>query len=161
MAEIAVFQLSEVAQILGTTKSTVKNWTIGRPLKIEPSIRAAHGTGSSNLYSMGDLLLMALATQLNRDGFTTETIRKVLRAKEIQHKPELIGNGYSTLVISSPGGHLEAKFLAAQHSIGIVTGVHEALRAGVTGRYVLDLKALAQWIDQQIQKLKKANTEMK
>ena len=72
-----VFMLQEVAEILGMPKSRVKNWTIGRPLRIPPSIQA-HGTGSRNLYGRRDLYSIAIANQLSIDGLTPEAIQNVL-----------------------------------------------------------------------------------
>src|SRR5450755_3901247 len=56
----ALFMQSEAANILGLPNSLVKNWTIGRPLEINPSI-AARGTGSRNLYDQRDLYRLAIA----------------------------------------------------------------------------------------------------
>lgn len=69
--------LAEAAGILGIPATRVKNWTIGRPLKISPSIGAT-GTGSRNLYDRCDLYRLAIAAQLGRDGFAARAIQSVL-----------------------------------------------------------------------------------
>src|SRR2546423_1431209 len=73
-----VFQLSDVALILDMEETRVKNWTIGRPLAVKPSVRTSSGPGSRNLYSIEDVYLMALADQLCRDGFTTQIAQRAL-----------------------------------------------------------------------------------
>jgi len=72
-----VFMLQEAAEILGMPKSRVKNWTIGRPLRILPSVQA-HGTGSRNLYGRRDLYSIAIANRLSLDGLTVQAIQNVL-----------------------------------------------------------------------------------
>jgi hypothetical protein len=74
-----VFMLTDAARILGMPKSRVKNWTIGRPLRIDPSVHA-HGTGSRNIYTRRELYRLAIANQLHRDGLNAETIQSVLDA---------------------------------------------------------------------------------
>jgi DNA-binding transcriptional MerR regulator len=147
MTEIQVFELSEVADLLDLTASTVKNWTIGRPLSIKPSIRASRGKGSRNLYNRDDVCVLALAAQLSRDGFALKTVQKVL--KELKGRSHLLGSPYSSLVISSSGGKPEIKFLSGQ----ITIGVHEQLRADVIGRYVLNLTKLVSWVEGRIAKI--------
>jgi DNA-binding transcriptional MerR regulator len=71
------FMLSEAAIILGLPSSTVKNWTIGRPLSINPSI-TAHGTGSRNMYDQRDLCRLAVAAHLSACGLTARAIQEIL-----------------------------------------------------------------------------------
>ena len=73
-----VFEMSEVADIVGAKLATVKNWTIGRPLRITPSIRIAEGAGRSNLYSREDIYRFALANELHKAGMTPKRIAEVL-----------------------------------------------------------------------------------
>src|SRR5437762_201021 len=76
--DLQVFTLGEVAAILQLPKSRVKNWTIGRPLKIIPKVLAAKGTGSRNLYSIEDVYVMGFIKQLSEDGFSSKTIKQLL-----------------------------------------------------------------------------------
>src|SRR5438445_584082 len=146
MPEITVFfELSEVADLLHRSNSTVKNWTIGRPLSIKPSIRASRGKGSRNLYSREDVYLLALAAQLSRDGFAPNTVKQVF--KELKGRSDLLGSNYSTLVISSPEDRLEVKFLTGPLTISL----HERLRADVIGSYVLNLTKLVKWVETRIE----------
>jgi DNA-binding transcriptional MerR regulator len=78
---LQVFELAEMAEILGLPLAKAKNWTNERTgLVIEPSIRKATGTGSRNLYSVEDLYLMAIAREFSRAGFAPAAIAKVLEA---------------------------------------------------------------------------------
>lgn len=147
MEDLQIFELSEVAELLHLSASTVKNWTIGRPLSIKPSIRASRGKGSRNLYSRNDVCVLALAAQLSRNGFALNTVQKVL--KELRDKSHLLGTSYSSLVISSSGEKPEIRFLSGPLTISI----HERLRGDVIGSYVLDLKKLVSGVDDQIKKL--------
>lgn len=78
MAKVQVFDLSDVAKILGMSLSRVKNWTIGRPLDIKPSIRAAQGAGTSNLYGPEELFLMGVANHLANDGLGLDVVREAV-----------------------------------------------------------------------------------
>ena len=155
MGEMTVLELSDVAYLLQLTNSTVKNWTIGRPLSIKPSIRASRGKGSRNLYSIEDVHLLALAVQLTRDGFALKTVQRVL--KELKGRSDLLGSDYSTLVISSPKAGPEIKLPEIKFLPGPVTiGVHEQLRADVIGRYVLNLTKMVEWVENRIEGMRRA-----
>jgi hypothetical protein len=75
-----VFELGDIAKILGMPLAKVKNWTIGRPMTIEASIRTATGHGSRNLYSLGDVWLMGVANELSKAGMAANAIGKVVGA---------------------------------------------------------------------------------
>jgi DNA-binding transcriptional MerR regulator len=72
-----VFFQSEVAALLGLPDSLVKNWTIGRPLRITPQ-RSAAGSGTRNLYGEEDLYRFAVAKKLSMDGFASPAIQSIL-----------------------------------------------------------------------------------
>src|ERR1700690_1746638 len=74
-----VFFLSEAAAILDMPESLIKNWTIGRPLRITPS-RAATGVGSRNLYNVLDLYRFGFAKHLSMDGLAPHAIQSILDA---------------------------------------------------------------------------------
>jgi DNA-binding transcriptional MerR regulator len=149
---IELFELSEVGELVGLPASTVKNWTIGRPLKIRPSIRASAGKGSRNLYSRTDVYVMALAAQLSRDGFALETVKRAL--KELKGRSDLFGTHYSALVISSAAGSTEIAFVTGPLTIS----VHERHREDVISRYVLDLRKLVALIQGNINRVAAART---
>jgi DNA-binding transcriptional MerR regulator len=88
MPDFQVFELPEMAKILGVDLAKAKNWTNERTgLVIQPSIRQATGTGSRNLYSTTDLYLMGIAREFSKAGFAPKAIGKLLDAL----KPELAG----------------------------------------------------------------------
>jgi DNA-binding transcriptional MerR regulator len=84
---LIVFGFSEVAEIVGMPKALAKNWTVGRPLKLTPSVKDSGGTGSRNLYSVGDVYRMAFVNELWRAGFTLKAIQRVL--DELEKKGEI------------------------------------------------------------------------
>jgi MerR HTH family regulatory protein len=77
-----ILMLSETARILDLSPAQVRNFTSGRNLKIKPSV-AAHGAGSRNVYRSADLYRLAVAAQLNHDGFTAKWIQDVLNQLDL------------------------------------------------------------------------------
>lgn len=57
---ISVYQLGDIAELLGVEVSRVKNWTIGRPFLVRPSLRDSEGKGSRKLFGVTDLYCFAL-----------------------------------------------------------------------------------------------------
>jgi hypothetical protein len=74
------FELREMISILGMSPSRAKNWTVGRPFKLEPSIRTGSGQGSRNLYSLEDVYLMGVANELSAAGMAAAAIGKLVAA---------------------------------------------------------------------------------
>ena len=145
-----VFELSEVAKILSVPKSRVKNWTIGRPLQIKPTVRIARGKGSRNLYGTNDVYLIALANQLYLDGFDARAIRGILR----EARPgDWIGTGLHVLMFSGAGQVV--KFKLFEKFTLYARG--SARDKAVIGWYTLDLKALRKQVDGRIAELRKQN----
>lgn len=84
-----VFMSSEAACILGLSPTRIQNLTSGRNLQVRPSI-IAHGIGTRNMYSRTDLYRLAIASQLNKDGFTAQWIQTVMdRLQPAFEKSEL------------------------------------------------------------------------
>lgn len=76
-----ILQLPEMADILDIEIAKAKNWTNGRTgLIIKPSIRESTGTGKSDLYSLEDLYLMALASEFSKAGVAAKAIGKLVEA---------------------------------------------------------------------------------
>ena len=75
---LQIYELADVAAILGLQKSRVKNWTIGRPFSVRPSVRASFGKGSRNLFSRNDVFSFALVKALNERGAPVDAIQKML-----------------------------------------------------------------------------------
>jgi DNA-binding transcriptional MerR regulator len=74
------FDLSEMARIVGMSATKAKNWTSGRPFKLAASIMQASGRGKSNIYSLNDLYLMAVAEEFSRAGLAAKAIGRLLEA---------------------------------------------------------------------------------
>ena len=77
---VQIYELADVAAILGIEKSRVKNWTIGRPFSVQPSVRASFGKGSRNLFSRNDVYCFALVQRLVEAGTPVAAIQKMLDA---------------------------------------------------------------------------------
>ena len=74
------FEYSEMVRVLGMSPAKAKNWTVGRPFKIEASIHTSTGQGSRNLYSLDDVYLMGIANELSKSGMAANAIGKILDA---------------------------------------------------------------------------------
>jgi hypothetical protein len=77
---IPTFEFREMISILDMSPSRAKNWTVGRPFKLEPSIRTATGQGSRNLYSLDDVYLMGIANDLSLSGMSAGAIGELVGA---------------------------------------------------------------------------------
>src|SRR3989454_4731126 len=84
-----IFELAEMAKVLGMPLTKARNWTIGRPLSIPASIRTATGTGSRNLYSIEDVYLMGLANEFSKAGFAAKAIGRLLEAVDAKRLAEI------------------------------------------------------------------------
>jgi len=73
-----IYQLGDVAAILGIEKSRVKNWTIGRPFSLRPSLRSSYGKGSRNLFSRNDVNRFALVERLRDVGAPVVAIQELI-----------------------------------------------------------------------------------
>jgi hypothetical protein len=73
-----IFELSDMAEVLGMPLTTARNWTIGRPLTITASVRPVTGTGRSNLYGIEDVYLMGLAYAFSKAGFAANAIGELV-----------------------------------------------------------------------------------
>ena len=84
-----IFELSEMAKVLGMPLTKARNWTIGRPLTIPASIRSSTGIGSRNLYSIEDVYLMGLANEFSKAGFAAKAIGRLLEAIDAKQLAEM------------------------------------------------------------------------
>jgi len=83
-----IFELSEMAEVLGMPLTKARNWTIGRPLTIPASVRSSTGTGSRNLYGIEDVYLMGLANEFSKAGFAAMAIGRLLEAIDAKQVAE-------------------------------------------------------------------------
>jgi hypothetical protein len=87
---VQIFELADVAAILGIEKSRVKNWTIGRPFSVQASVRASFGKGSRNLFSRNDVYCFALVERLIGVGTPVAAIQQMLEVV----KPHLASDDF-------------------------------------------------------------------
>jgi hypothetical protein len=83
-----VFDRRDIAEILGIPPAVVRNWSMGNPFQIEPSIRAPGRRGSANLYALEDLYLFGIAAYLARADMQPRLVIKVL--SYVRQHPELL-----------------------------------------------------------------------
>jgi DNA-binding transcriptional MerR regulator len=88
---VQTFEFREMIRVLGMSAATGKNWTVGRPFKLEPSIRTATGHGSRNLYSLEDVWLMGVANELSKAGMAANAIGKLIDAVRMKFPAGLCG----------------------------------------------------------------------
>jgi hypothetical protein len=129
-----VFELPELAKILGLDLAKVKNWTNGRTgLLIEPSIRKATGTGTRNLYSLEDLHLMAVANEFSKAGYAAMAIGKLVQVvKPLLAKP-IAPNAVWTIWRVKPGGSFSIELGRIQPPKAVLWNV---LEIGVLSRKI-------------------------
>src|SRR5438445_12482404 len=85
-----IYELADVARIVGIEKSRVKNWTLGRPFTVKPSLRSSFGTGSRNLFSRQDLYCFALVQRLIEADAPVAAIQRMLE----KLRPDLPEDAY-------------------------------------------------------------------
>jgi DNA-binding transcriptional MerR regulator len=73
-----IFELSQVAEIVGVPLATAKNWINGRILQIKPSLREADGKGSRNLFSEKDVYKFFFVNEATELGLKNGIIKKLL-----------------------------------------------------------------------------------
>ena len=88
--EVQIYELGDIAAILGIEKSRVKSWTIGRPFSVRASVRASFGKGSRNLFSRQDVYCFALVHRLNEVGVPVAAIQGMLE----KFRPYLLDDAF-------------------------------------------------------------------
>jgi len=137
-----IFELGEIAKILGMSLTKVKNWTIGRPLAIEASIRTATGQGSRNLFSLEDVYLMGVANELSRAGMAAKAIGKVLEAVKAKFPDGLAQAG---ALYVTRGERLGYRIETRQDRIPV----------GAVVRIIVDVQALREKIERDVVRLRR------
>lgn len=107
---IDVYELADVGRILGLEKSKAANWTLGRPFKVVPSIRASSGKGSRNLYSEEDLFTLMLVKQLHSMSLPPAIIQQVIDSEQLRQA--YFWENYRFLVVSVVRGKVSLKAIA-------------------------------------------------
>jgi hypothetical protein len=117
---IEIFELADIAAILGVEKSRVKNWTMGKPFSVRPSVRTSSGTGSSNLFSRNDVYVLALVERLNSAHVPSTEIQRMLEEKRGQLTDDSFWKDHYWVVIRRSGREVWFDFgFDAQSTINI------------------------------------------
>ncbi|HEV2200228.1 MAG TPA: hypothetical protein VGR73_10435 [Bryobacteraceae bacterium] len=117
-----VFELPEVASILGLDLTKAKNWTNGRTgLLIEPSVRKATGTGTRNLFSLSDLYLFGVAQAFSGAGFAVNAIGKLAVAVKLLLEKGVAEDAVWTIWRLKPGGDFQIKPGQAKPPKGVLS----------------------------------------
>jgi hypothetical protein len=119
-----VLDLSGLARVVGIPILQARNWTSGRPLRIKPSVRAAIGKGSRNLYDTTDVFKIAVANRLRQYGQSFKLIQYVLDHVDLRTFGEQ-GNYWLILRISADG--IEHEVREADTEQGGLTTVEYAV----------------------------------
>ena len=139
---IQTFEFREMIDVLGMSATKAKNWTVGRPFKLEPSIRTASGQGSRNLYSLEDVYLMGIANDLSHAGMAAAAV----------------GESVAALKLKFPDG------LAAVDTLHVSRGPNLAYRielredrlpADSVVRLTIDIARLRRRVDQAVRRLQR------
>ncbi len=103
--KMQVFTLGDVAEILSVPISRIKNWTIGRPYRVVPSLVTGRGKGRRNLYTLEDVYLLALLTRLHDDGLSPDLISWLPKlANEKRVRAALVSAEMKFFIVRAGGG---------------------------------------------------------
>jgi hypothetical protein len=131
-------------RVLRMSPTKAKNWTVGRPFKLEPSIRTWRpaGQGSRNLYSLDDLYLMGLANELSKAGMAAKAIGKLVEAVKARFP-----NGL---------GGVDAMFVLRGPKLVYRIEAREDRLADAVVRIAVDVEGLRDRIDHEVVRLRRA-----
>jgi hypothetical protein len=138
---VRVFEVADVAAILEMDVAKVKNWTIGRPLQIGPSVKSAAGSGSRNLYGEDDLYLMALANALSKSGMAANAIKLLIDTLPDDWRQMGILAAYR------PGQWRKVKGQSEATKFTYAIGAARELPPGVQSWQMIDVRAIRDWVE--------------
>jgi hypothetical protein len=147
-----VLDLSGLAHVVGIPILQARNWTSGRPIRIKPSVRAAIGKGSRNLYDETDVFKIAVANCLRQYGQSFKLIQYVLDHVDLQKFVEQ-GKFWLILRISADGIEHEVQEADTEEA-GLTTVVYAAGCANLA----IDLSSFLGDVEQRISNYMKAQT---
>jgi len=137
-----IFEISSVARILMVKPSRIKNWTIGRPFAVKPTIQTAKGKGSRNLYSVEDVNMFALINQLLKDGISARTIKLLLKMIPQASLTATSVEGHPWWIISISGKNV----LLDRSTSPLLSFTEEDF----SGKYILNIYNLLNWVSRRI-----------
>ncbi len=82
-------ELREAAHALDVNPSRIQQWLAGRSLKVRPSVQRAKHTGIRNVFSVQDLYLMGVATELLDIGVPAPKVQKLILSLTPREIPSL------------------------------------------------------------------------
>jgi hypothetical protein len=137
-----VFELGDIAKILGMPIAKAKNWTIGRPMTIEASIRTASGHGSRNLFSLEDVYVMGVANELSKAGMAANAIGKLVGAVRAKFPQGLAS--------------VDTLFIARGEKLAYRIETRESrLPADTVVRIAIDVRRLRARVDREVGRLRR------
>jgi hypothetical protein len=139
---IQTFEFREMIDVLGMSASRAKNWTVGRPFKLEPSIRTASGQGSRNLYSMDDVCLMGVANDLSHAGMAAAAIGMLVAALRVKFPDRL---AEVDMLHIARGANLTYRIEVRE----------DRLPADAVIRFSIDVAKLRRKVDQAVKRLQR------
>ena len=108
---LRVFDRRQIAEILGVAPALIRNWSTGKPFRIEPSIRAPRKRGSANLYTLEDVYLFGIVARLSEIGIRPELLKAMVYW--VSKHPELLDKNWRGLVTVAVGkGGVESRLQA-------------------------------------------------
>jgi hypothetical protein len=94
--KVRVFDRGQIARILDLAPAVVRNWSIGKPFRITPSVRAPGKKGSSNLYTLRDVYLFGFLARLSSVGMRTGVLNAVISS--FREHPEWMDKNWKGMV---------------------------------------------------------------
>lgn len=106
--------LEDVSWILDLEYGQTQSWTIGRPVKITPYVKA-RGTGTRTLYNIGDLLKLRVVKELWDRGFVPKAIQAVIDG--LEHQVDWSSKELMLITGKGRDGEIQLLFLQRRESV--------------------------------------------
>lgn len=147
---IQIYELADIAALLGIEKSRVKNWTIGRPFSIQPSVRASFGKGSRNLFSRNDVYCFALVQRLSEAGAKSADIQGMLEKLKPNLTGDMFWKGGNWLSLKRTNRNISCEVTEGPQGIGYINVPIEP-EDEVVCSYGVNLKSIADHVSTKIE----------
>ena len=163
---LMVFDRREIAQIVLVHPALIRNWSMGNPFRIEPSIRAPGRKGAANLYALEEVYLFGVAGYLGRADIPPRLAKKVLSylrehsdlLQEEQRDVYLAFHG-PLLWGMTPTFQYEVMHHSKEELVDFVRDKDGMVREFGFFLICMHLGAILDWIDQQIAKWERKQKE--
>jgi DNA-binding transcriptional MerR regulator len=144
-----IFELSQVAEIVGVSTATAKNWVNDRIFQIKPSIREADGKGSRSLFSEKDIYKFFFVNEATKLGLRNKIIKELLPLVDA----ELEKSDNPWLIIRHTGGEWNVALREGRSPMFALPLEHTEFAL------VLDLSVISGKIDEKASKIQGKKTE--